>query len=95
MMAHLLNTYQKAEEHEKRRQAIIVEQNRRREKLLEQRKRDLELLAEIRRPCDDLQLVSSDLPSLQRIPNLRLSGKAFADLIMVRIFREIVLKNNF
>ncbi|XP_076268643.1 bromodomain adjacent to zinc finger domain 2B toutatis isoform X4 [Rhynchophorus ferrugineus] len=73
----------KLEEKEKRKQQLLAEKQANKEKKLEQRKADLEILTELRKPCDDLELNQSDLPEFERIFGMKLSGKAFADILMV------------
>lgn len=50
---------------------------------MEQRKMEMEILAELRKPCEDLELDQKPLPEFSRIPGLKLPGKAFADVLMV------------
>ncbi|KAL1513282.1 hypothetical protein ABEB36_002708 [Hypothenemus hampei] len=74
----------KMEEKERRKQQLLAEKQANKEKKLEQRKADLEILAELRKPCEDLELDNQrELPEYERIPNLKLPGKAFADTLMV------------
>lgn len=74
----------KMEEKERRKQQLLAEKQANKEKKLEQRKADLEILTELRKPCEDLELQNQkDLPAFDRIPNLKLPGKAFADTLMV------------
>lgn len=55
-----------------------------REKKIAVRKRDSEILAELRRPQEDSEIANhKDFPELQRIPGLKLTGQALADLLMV------------
>lgn len=64
-----------------------------REKRLANRKRDAEILAELRKPQEDLNIVENcsgevpavdaEYPRLSRVPNMKLTGQAFADLLMV------------
>lgn len=65
---------------------VILDKLISRERRLAIRKRDAELLAEIRKPQEDLDIAntqSMDLPTLPRIPHMKLTGQAFADLLMV------------
>ncbi|CAG9766317.1 unnamed protein product [Ceutorhynchus assimilis] len=74
----------KMEEKERRKQQLLAEKLANKEKKLEQRKVDLEILAELRKPCDDLELQNpKPLPEFERIADLKLPGKAFADTLMV------------
>ncbi|CAG9853570.1 unnamed protein product [Phyllotreta striolata] len=78
-----LESRRKLEERERKKQQLLAEKQANKEKKLEQRRQDLEILAEIRKPCEDLELDQNSLPDLERIPGLKLSGKAFADILMV------------
>lgn len=54
-----------------------------REKRLTARKRDSEILCELRKPQEDSELPNQkELPDLQRIPGLKLSGQGLSDLLM-------------
>ncbi|KAG5873343.1 hypothetical protein JTB14_032316 [Gonioctena quinquepunctata] len=78
-----LESRRKLEERERKKQQLLAEKQANKERKLEQRKMELEILAEIRKPCEDLELDPTPLPKYERIPGLKLSGKAFADIIMV------------
>ncbi|CAH1162999.1 unnamed protein product [Phaedon cochleariae] len=78
-----LESRRKLEEREKKKQQLLAEKMANKEKKLEQRRVELEILTEIRRPCEDLELDQNVLPDYERIPGLRLSGKAFSDTLMV------------
>lgn len=55
-----------------------------RERKLAARKRDAEILAELRKPQEDSELViQKEFPMLERLPGLKLTGKALSDLLMV------------
>lgn len=60
-----------------------------RERRLAHRNRNSELLTELRKPHEDMSIlqnpkeVQGDFPVLQRVPNMKLTGQAFADLLMV------------
>ncbi|VEN44392.1 unnamed protein product [Callosobruchus maculatus] len=78
-----LESRRKLEERERKKQQLLAEKQANKEKKLEQRKMEMEILAEIRKPCEDLELEQNDLPEYERIPGLKMSGKAFADTLMV------------
>uniref|UniRef100_A0A1Y1JV23 Bromodomain adjacent to zinc finger domain protein 2B n=1 Tax=Photinus pyralis TaxID=7054 RepID=A0A1Y1JV23_PHOPY len=78
-----LENRRKLEERERKKQQAFAEKQASKEKKLEQRRIELEILTELRKPCEDLELDQKPLPEYQRIPGLRLSGKAFADVLMV------------
>lgn len=55
-----------------------------REKRMAVKKRDAQILSELRKPQEDSELANQkDLPTLQRLNGLKLSGPALADLLMV------------
>lgn len=55
-----------------------------REQKIAIRKRDAEILAELRKPQEDSEISNQkDFPELQRLPGLKLTGQALADLLMV------------
>ncbi|XP_019757986.2 bromodomain adjacent to zinc finger domain protein 2B isoform X3 [Dendroctonus ponderosae] len=74
----------KMEEKERRKQQLLAEKQANKEKKLEQRKMDLEILTELRKPCEDLELMNQkQLPDFERISGLKLPGEAFANTLMV------------
>lgn len=55
-----------------------------RDRKLSARKRDAEILAELRKPQEDSEIINQkEFPVLERLPGLKLTGKALADLLMV------------
>ncbi len=97
------------DDREKRREDVRLERERERERRVEQKKLENEIIAEMRKPVEDMSLPqvatasSSDtpsqesqqqqeeakrhvLPELPRIPELLLSGEAFANTLMVYEF---------
>lgn len=55
-----------------------------RDRKLSARKRDAEILAELRKPQEDSELINQkEFPALERLPGLKLTGKSLADLLMV------------
>ncbi|KAJ8924293.1 hypothetical protein NQ315_007086 [Exocentrus adspersus] len=78
-----LESRRKLEERERKKQQLLAEKQANKEKKLEQRKVELEILAELRKPCEDLELDQKSLPEYERVPGLKLSGKAFSDILMV------------
>lgn len=58
-----------------------------REKRMAIKKRDAEILAELRKPQEDSELANQkDLPAIHRLPGLKLTGQALADLLLVYEF---------
>lgn len=78
-----LENRRKLEERERKKQQLLAEKQANKEKKLEQRKIEMEILTEIRKPCEDLELDQKPLPEYDRVPGLKLSGQAFADILMV------------
>lgn len=55
-----------------------------RERKMTARKRDSEILTELRKPQEDSEIaLQKDYPDLERLPGLKLTGQALADLLMV------------
>ena len=71
----------------KRREEMRIARERDYELKLEQKRLELEIMSEMRRPLEDLSLDDHrELPDLKRIPNLKLSGEAFSNTLMVYEF---------
>ncbi|KAL1426598.1 hypothetical protein MTO96_018181 [Rhipicephalus appendiculatus] len=75
-------------ERERRRQhMLLVRALENRKKLEDSKKLDMHILKEVRRPVEDMLLKDAlPLPTLNRIPGLKVPGTAFANLLMVREF---------
>ncbi|XP_061392487.1 uncharacterized protein LOC133327957 [Musca vetustissima] len=79
-----LEIRRKFEEREKKKHQMVLDRLILREKRLAARKRDAEILAQIRKPQEDSELVQTNqIPDLERIAGNRLPGQAMADLLMV------------
>lgn len=79
-----LENRKRLEERERKRLEARAEKLANREKKLEQRRIDVELLTEIRKPVEDMELGDEKgLPALDRMSGLQLSGQAFLDTLMV------------
>lgn len=79
-----LENRKRLEERERKRLEARAEKLANREKKLEQRRIDVELLTEIRKPVEDMELpVEKGLPGLERVSGLQLCGQAFLDIMMV------------
>ncbi|CAL1274244.1 unnamed protein product [Larinioides sclopetarius] len=84
ILVRALENRKKQEERERKREEILFEKRINREKKLEQRRIELDYLRELKKPVDDMMLKDlMPLPTLNRIPGVKLSGKAFADTLMV------------
>ncbi|CAK1593284.1 unnamed protein product [Parnassius mnemosyne] len=74
-------------ERERRKHQNLLDRLLAKERKLQQRRREMELLAELRRPQEDSSLSDhKPLPTLNRIPGLKLPGQAMADLLQVYEF---------
>ncbi|XP_043499338.1 bromodomain adjacent to zinc finger domain protein 2B-like isoform X8 [Polistes fuscatus] len=83
-LVRALENRRKMEEREKKRLEARAERIATKEKRAEQRKIELELVEQIRKPVEDMELTDHrTLPDIKRIPGLKLSGQAFADIVMV------------
>lgn len=66
---------------------LLVRALENRKKMEDQKKVELQILKEVRRPVEDMILKDAlPLPTLNRIPGLKVPGTAFANLLMVREF---------
>ncbi|KAG5678274.1 hypothetical protein PVAND_007963 [Polypedilum vanderplanki] len=78
-----LELRRKFEEREKKRHLMLLEKLISREQKLAVRKLDAQILAELRKPKEDSEVLNKiEMPTLSRIGGLRLSGQGFADLLM-------------
>lgn len=84
-MAHVkaLESRRKLEERERKKQQLLAEKQAGKEKRMEQRRVEMEILTELRKPCEDLELNHKPLPEYDRIAGLKISGKAFGQVMMV------------
>ncbi|XP_073964795.1 bromodomain adjacent to zinc finger domain 2B toutatis isoform X15 [Choristoneura fumiferana] len=79
-----LDARRRWEERERRKHQNLLDRLLAKEKKLQQRRKEMELLAELRRPQEDSTLSDQKpLPTLSRIPGLKLPGQAVADLLQV------------
>ncbi|KAL4717900.1 hypothetical protein ACJJTC_005745 [Scirpophaga incertulas] len=82
-----LDSRKRWEERERRKHQNLLDRLLVKEKKLQQRRKEMELLAELRRPQEDSSLSDQKpLPNLNRIPGLKLPGQAFGDLLQVYEF---------
>ncbi|XP_071627094.1 bromodomain adjacent to zinc finger domain protein 2B isoform X9 [Temnothorax longispinosus] len=83
-LVRALENRRKMEEKEKKRLEARAERIATKEKRAEQRRVEMELIEQIRKPVEDMELTDHrPLPEVKRIPGLKLSGQAFADIVMV------------
>ncbi|XP_060808799.1 uncharacterized protein LOC106129494 [Amyelois transitella] len=79
-----LDSRRRWEERERRKHQNLLDRLLAKEKKLQQRRKEMELLAELRRPQEDSSLSDQKpLPALERIPGLKLPGQAMADILQV------------
>ena len=84
MLVRALEAHKKQEEKERKKEEILAEKLRIQEKRIQKKRIEMELLRELKKPVDDMMLKDmQSLPTLNRIPGLKLPGKAFADTLMV------------
>ncbi|XP_028168023.1 uncharacterized protein LOC114358294 isoform X3 [Ostrinia furnacalis] len=82
-----LDSRKRWEDKERRKHQNLLDRLLVKEKKLQQRRKEMELLAELRRPQEDSSLSDKKpLPTLARIPGLKLPGQAFADILQVYEF---------
>ncbi|XP_070522291.1 bromodomain adjacent to zinc finger domain protein 2B isoform X13 [Cardiocondyla obscurior] len=83
-LVRALENRRKMEEKEKKRLEARAERIATKEKRAEQRRVEMELIEQIRKPVEDMELTDHrPLPEIKRIPGLKLPGQAFADIVMV------------
>ncbi|XP_067211249.1 bromodomain adjacent to zinc finger domain protein 2B isoform X11 [Linepithema humile] len=83
-LVRALENRRKMEEKEKKRLEARAERIATKEKRAEQRRVEMELIEQIRKPVEDMELTDHrPLPEIKRLPGLKLSGQAFADIVMV------------
>ena len=82
-----LEAKKRGDERERKREDMRIKGERARERRMEQKRLELEVISEMRKPIEDMSLDDhKDLPELKRIPGLRLSGEAFANILMTYEF---------
>lgn len=84
MLVRALEAHKKQEEKERKKEEILAEKRAIHERKMQKKRIEMELLKELKKPVDDMMLKDlQPLPTLNRIPGLKLPGKAFADTLMV------------
>ena len=80
-----LDSKKKMDERKKNVEKLKVEREKEKERRMETKRMEVEIMAELRRPVEDMSMLSEakPLPALKRIDNLRVSGEAFANILMV------------
>ncbi|XP_076366314.1 bromodomain adjacent to zinc finger domain protein 2B-like isoform X2 [Tachypleus tridentatus] len=84
LLVRALDFYKRYEKRERKREELLQEKQMYKEKRQEEKKVELQLLREMKKPVDDMLLKdSAHLPTLKRIPGVKVAGKAFANILMV------------
>merc|ERR1712106_593799 len=79
-----LDVKKKNDERKKNMDKMRVEKEKEKERRTETRKLEVEIINEMRKPVEDMALPESNpLPEVPRIEKLKLSGEAFANILMV------------
>ena len=82
-----LEAKKRSDERERKREDMRLKSEREREKRMEQKRLEVEVITEMRKPIEDMSLDDhKEMAELKRIPGLRLSGEAFANLLMIYEF---------
>jgi hypothetical protein len=88
-----LENKKRNDDRKKKNEELRVEKERERDKRIEMKKLEMEILNESRKPVEDMALHFDQtetalkvLPTFERIPNMCLSGEAFANCMMIYEF---------
>ena len=77
------------DERDRKREEFRIEKEKERERKLEQKRLECEIVTEMRKPVEDMAIPVEEhkqMPELKRIPNIKLSGEAFANVLMIHEF---------
>merc|ERR1712012_1055179 len=92
LMKHL-DMKKRNDERKKNIEKMRIEKEKEKERRNETKRLELEILTEMKKPVEDMALPDSkQLPDLTRIDKLKLSGEAFANILMVLSFCTILEK---
>jgi len=87
ILMRAMEAHKRQEEREKKKEEMLAEKRAIQERKFQKRKLELEIIRELKKPVEDMILKdSSPLPTLNRIPGLKLPSKAFGDLLMIYEF---------
>ena len=87
LLVRNMDFHRKLEERERRKEEILAEKRLQLEKKMQKKRLEVELVKELKKPVDDMRLKDhKTLPTLNRIPGLKLPAKAFSDILMVYEF---------
>lgn len=87
LMVRSMDLHKRLEERERKREELVQEKRVAQEKKTQKKRLEMELVKELRKPVDDMRLKDSkSLPTLNRIPGLKLPAKAFSEILLVYEF---------
>lgn len=87
LLVRAMDIHKRFEERERKREEALQEKKVQQEKKLLKKRIEMELIKELKKPVDDMRLKDlKPLPTLNRIPGLKLPAKAFSDVLMVYEF---------
>ena len=80
-----LDSKKKGDERKKNVEHLKQQREKEKERRTETRRMEVEIMAELRRPVEDMSLLdeAKSLPEIDRVENMRLSGEAFANVLMI------------
>ncbi|KAI2810366.1 hypothetical protein BLOT_001527 [Blomia tropicalis] len=84
MFIHAFTELIAAEEREMKKEIMLIEKTTLQDRKILKKAIEMELIRELKKPTEDMLWKDhKELPTLNRIPGLKLTGKAFADTLMV------------
>lgn len=87
ILVRSLEMFKRQEERERKREELAAEKRIQQEKRMQKKRIEMELLKELKKPVDDMMLKDlKPLPTLNRIPGLKLPSSAFSNILMVYEF---------
>lgn len=87
LMVRSMDLHKRLEERERKREEVLQEKRAAQEKKLQKKRLETELVKELRKPVDDMRLRDAKpLPTLNRIPGLKLPARAFSEILLVYEF---------
>jgi hypothetical protein len=87
LMVRNMDLHKRMEERERKREEALTEKRIAQEKKIQKKRLEMELTKELRKPVDDMRLKDmKPLPTLNRIPGLKLPARAFSEILLVYEF---------
>ena len=87
LMVRSMDLHKRLEERERKREEVMQEKRAAQEKKMQKKRLETELVKELRKPVDDMRLRDvKALPTLNRIPGLKLPARAFSEILLVNEF---------